>query len=142
MHSQPTRHIQGLTCPSGNRFQGIMQDEQLPDSVSAFSGIKDLAVEETLMSWAEICHLAGHFESLKTLFAGTNQLRFLPATPLSPPLTSSLTSLNLEYNDFTAFSDLASLAALGSLRSLHLKGNNIAQVVDPESDAPPPVFPR
>lgn len=98
-----------------------------------------LALEETLMSWEEIGHVAGRFESLSALSASTNQLSSLPAIPLSS-LTSTLTSLNLEFNDFTAIAQLSTLAALTSLRHLHLKGNNISAIRLAGSDESPPLF--
>lgn len=52
---------------------------------------------------------------------------------------STLTSVYLEYNDFTSLSDVASLAALTSLRNLHLKGNNIS-TVESDSTEGLPVF--
>ena len=107
-------------------------------SEAVFRGIKELALDETLLTWEEICHIAAQFSALTTLLLSTNQLSFLPAMP-SSSLTLTLTSLNLEYNDFTSLSDLASLTAIKSLRNLHLKGNNISSITT-DATAPPPVF--
>lgn len=90
------------------------------------------------MSWEEICHVATRFLSLATLSADMNQLRSLPHTPLKT-LSSTLLSLNLEFNDFESLSDIASLAELKALRNLHLKGNNIAAITSDEA-AELPVF--
>lgn len=98
--------------------------------------MKELAVDETLLRWNEICHIAAGFTSLSTLHASTNQLPRLSRLPPST-LTSTLTSLYLEYNDFTSLSDVASLAALTSLRDLHLKGNNISTVESDSEEGPP-----
>lgn len=106
-----------------------------------FRIIKDLGLEETLMSWEELCHVGTKFPALATLTADANQLLSLPATPLST-LSSTLVSLNLEFNEFSSLADLASLSELKALRNLHLKGNNIASISP--ADAPgaqPPVFP-
>lgn len=54
-------------------------------------------------------------------------------------LTSTLTSLKLEFNNFTSLADLAGLAGLTALRDLHLKGNNISAIAP--DGTPPPVFP-
>ncbi|KAI1190075.1 Thioesterase/thiol ester dehydrase-isomerase [Nemania serpens] len=124
---------------NGNRFQDILEDEGLHDANKSLRSIKMLALEETLMSWEEIGHVAGRFESLSALSASTNQLSSLPAIPLSS-LTSTLTSLNLEFNDFTAIAQLSTLAALTSLRHLHLKGNNISAIRLAGSDESPPLF--
>lgn len=49
---------------------------------------------------------------------------------------SSLTTINLEFNEFTSLSDVASLTDLKSLRNLHLKGNNISSLAAAGEDAP------
>lgn len=50
-----------------------------------------------------------------------------------------MTSVFLEFNDFTSLSDLASLATLTALRNLHLKGSNIS-TIESDSTEGPPVF--
>jgi hypothetical protein len=65
--------------------------------------------------------------SLSSLNAGSNQLLSLPPVEYSS-LAATLTSLNLEYNDFTSLADLSGLLALTNLRSLHLKGNNLSKI--------------
>ncbi|KJR81668.1 uncharacterized protein SPSK_00735 [Sporothrix schenckii 1099-18] len=104
----------------------------------SFDGVRELAVEETYLSWAALGHLTANFPLLASLAAGSNQLTNLtPALPTAS-LATTLTTLNLEFNDFTALSDLANLSALAALRNLHLKGCRIAQVAaDPER---PPAF--
>jgi hypothetical protein len=72
---------------------------------------------------------------LTTLNAGSNQLTVLPEMDYLS-LSNTLTSINLEFNDFTHISDLASLTSLGALRNLHLKGNNIA-AISPDDTAGP-----
>lgn len=123
---------------SGNRFQDVLEDEGLQHAEPVFRGVKELALDETLLSWEEVCHIAARFTTLTTLLLGTNQLSSLPIIPNSS-LTSTLTSLNLEFNDFTSLSDIASLAAITSLRNLHLKGNNVSSITT-DAAASPPVF--
>ncbi|KAI1093687.1 RNI-like protein [Rostrohypoxylon terebratum] len=112
---------------NGNRFQEILSDEALEKSQEFFKDVKDLALEETLMSWEEICHVATKFRTLSTLSVCANQLSLLPETSLST-LTSTLVSLNLEFNNFTTVADIASLSELKALRNLHLKGNHISTI--------------
>ena len=125
---------------NGNRFVDIALP---PDDGqgSVFGEVAELGIGETLMSWAEIGQLTARFPALETLIAGTNQLSLL-APPLPPmstlPLT--LTTLNLEFNDFTALSDLASLSGLHALCNLHLKGCNISQLTSSPEEAPLPRF--
>ena len=69
--------------------------------------------------------MSSAFPCLASLDAGANQFVRLPPTSLWS-LGASLTTLNLEYNDFTALSQLSSLATLEALQSLCLKGNNIS----------------
>ena len=76
-----------------------------------------------LLPWKDICLLAQQFDSLKVLTASSNGLDCLNS-PL-PSLT--LTSLTLEYNQFTSLSDLAPLSQLASLQNLLLKGNQISR---------------
>ena len=117
----------------------MFDDEGLHEAQESLKGVRELALEETLMSWEEIGHVAARFESLSSLSASTNQLSSLPAIPLSS-LGSTLTSLNLEFNDFTSIAQLGSLAALTALRHLHLKGNNISAIRLAGSDESPPTF--
>ncbi|KAI0193187.1 HotDog domain-containing protein [Xylaria flabelliformis] len=124
---------------NGNRFQDILEDEGLNGANKSLRSVKGLTLEETLMSWEEIGHIATKFETLSALSASTNQLCSLPSIPLSS-LTSTLSSLNLEFNDFASIAQLGSIAALTALRHLHLKGNNISAIRLANSDASPPIF--
>lgn len=120
------------------------------DPTTVFPGVKELAVDETMMQWDEMCHLAAKFPSLTTLYASTNQLSKLSHIPASWPLRTTLTSVYLEFNDFTSLMDVASLTSLSSLKNLYLKGNHISTMVsssdttegDDDDNAPPspPVF--
>ncbi|KAH6853469.1 CAP Gly-rich domain-containing protein [Chaetomium sp. MPI-CAGE-AT-0009] len=123
---------------NGNRFRGILDDEILESAGDAFAGVTELALEDTLLSWQEICHIASKFPSLTTLHAGSNQLATLTAIPPAP-FATSLVSLHLELNDFTSLSSLAPLATIPTLRNLLLKGNYISTINPPSS--PPPIFP-
>lgn len=105
---------------SGNRLQIL--SEELASAPEAFLGVKDLELDEMLLSWENICLLAQQFESLKVLTASSNNLTSLR----SPPSMKTLTSLTLEYNQFTSLSDLAPLSQLASLENLLLKGNQIS----------------
>lgn len=96
----------------------------------------ELALEENLMNWNEICHVATKFPALANLSADLNQLSTIPAVPLKS-LSTTLVSLNLEFNEFTSFVDIASLSELKSLRNLHLKGNNISAITSNASDPAP-----
>ena len=125
---------------SGNRFMNVLEDESIrgTETLEAFTGVKELALGDTLLSWSELCLIASRCSSLASLTAGTNQLTTLPQVNYGS-LTQTLTSLNLEYNDFTTLVDLQSLTGLTALRNLHLKGNNISTLAPPGSDAP--IFP-
>ncbi|KAK3300088.1 uncharacterized protein B0H64DRAFT_6902 [Chaetomium fimeti] len=122
---------------NGNRFRDIFDDEVLESAGDAFAGVTELALEDTLLSWQEICHIASKFPSLTTLHAGSNQLSTLTAIPPAP-FATSLVSLHLELNDFTSLSSLAPLATIPTLRNLLLKGNYISTINPPSS--PPPIF--
>ncbi|OAA67533.1 Cytoskeleton-associated protein, Gly-rich domain protein [Cordyceps fumosorosea ARSEF 2679] len=122
---------------SGNRFQNVVEDNALVKAVTAFSQVTELGIGDNMLGWEEICRIAVAFPSLTNLAAGANYLSSLPAVNYSG-LSTTLTTLNLEFNSFGALSDLASLAPLTSLRNLYLKGNNIRSLSS--EDAPCPVF--
>ncbi|KAG5981538.1 hypothetical protein E4U55_002842 [Claviceps digitariae] len=126
----------------GNRFGHLLRDESLNRMRDAFADVTELSLQETLLTWEELCAVAARCPSLVTFNAGSNQLTSLPLVDYAH-LPSTLTSLNLEFNDFTALSDLSSLTSLTSLRNLHLKGNNMAAISSPEPNeaATAPVFP-
>lgn len=127
-----------LLCNSGNRFLDILTDDALKGAESVFGGVTELQLGETLMSWEESCLVASKCPSLATLLVGSNQLSSLPFMS-HVSLPSTLTSVNLEYNDFTSLSDISSLTTLKSLRHLQLKGNNISTIIS-FSDATDVVF--
>ncbi|KAK8125694.1 Thioesterase/thiol ester dehydrase-isomerase [Apiospora kogelbergensis] len=123
---------------NGNRFQDVLHDEGLQEAGEILANVTELALEENLMDWNEICHVATKFPGLANLSVDLNQLSSLPAVPLKS-LSTTLVSLNLEFNEFTSFMDIASLSEMKSLRNLHLKGNNISAITANTSD-PAPVF--
>ncbi|KAK3329302.1 hypothetical protein B0H66DRAFT_585817 [Apodospora peruviana] len=124
---------------NGNRFNDVRDDARLESVDPEFKGVRELEVEETLLEWEEICHLATKFPSLNTLLAGSNQLSLLPPIPTAS-FTSTLVTLDLEYNNFTSLTDIAALTAITSLRNLHLKANQIFTTSPAPAFEPPPVF--
>lgn len=126
-----------LNCNSGNRYQESLIAELHTESVrDAFTCVKELALDETLLGWDSICYISRCFQSLAILHASTNQLcRLSPFGPIMA--TGTLTTLYLEYNDFTALSDLSCLGQLASLKNLHLKGNNISTITTDASQGTP-----
>ncbi|KAL6868661.1 hypothetical protein J3F83DRAFT_737933 [Trichoderma novae-zelandiae] len=123
---------------NGNRFLDVLADEALQGAESVLGGVTELQLGETLLSWQELCLIASKCPSLTALLVGSNQLSTLPATG-QVSLPSTLTSINLEYNDFTSLSDIAYLTSLKALRHLQLKGNNISAIAA-SSDSAPVVF--
>ncbi|KAL7790996.1 hypothetical protein V8C37DRAFT_164014 [Trichoderma ceciliae] len=123
------KHLQKLSV-NGNRFLNLPTDDALKGAESVLGGVTELQLGEMLLSWEELCLVASKCPSLESLLVGSNQLSTLPAWPMAG-LPSTLTSINLEYNDFTSLSDVACLAALESLRHLQLKGNNISMTSSP-----------
>ncbi len=101
-----------------------------------FKGVRELAVDETLLEWPEICRIASKFPTLKSLFSSGNQFTALSSTPAAP-FTSTLLSVHLEFNKFTSLTDIAPLAAISSLRNLHLKANQISSITSSQSTKAP-----
>lgn len=122
-------------CHSGNRFQRIREHR----SEGAYDGVLELFLEDTMMQWEEMCHVAAECPSLTSLVATSNQLYHLPLVDYSHLLSSTLKSLTLEFNDFSTLADVASITPLTKLRNLHLKGNNITTLAPDGTDLP--VFP-
>ncbi|KAJ4417757.1 hypothetical protein N0V85_001728 [Neurospora sp. IMI 360204] len=124
---------------NGNRFQNVLEDNKLNGPHEAFKGVKELEMGETLLGWPEICHIASKFPSLTLLEIGTNQLSTLAPIPPAVSFTSTLVSLNLEFNEFTSLHDIAALTSISTLRNLHLKGNLISSITT-SSSTEVPVF--
>jgi len=116
---------------SGNRLQILTTDLIL--ARDAFRGVRELELDEMLLSWQDISLLVGQFESLTSLHVSSNGFTNLPS---SLP-TSTLRSLTLEYNEFNTLSVLSPLSELRSLETLHLKGNNISKITGEDKK---PVF--
>lgn len=109
------------------------------DCEDAFRSVEELGLQENLISWEELCHIATRFSSLSSLNLGTNQLSCFPEVPFYS-LASTLTTLNLEFNEITALSQLSGITGLSALRNLHLKGNNVASLTTADATTAP-VFP-
>ncbi|KAF5023299.1 hypothetical protein F66182_4607 [Fusarium sp. NRRL 66182] len=120
---------------NGNRFQDVLDDQ----SKDAVNNVKELSLEETMLSWEEVCHIATKCPSLASLDAGSNQFRTLPTLNYSS-LTTTLTSINIEINEFTTLVDISALTVLTSLRNIHLKGNNISAIAPEGIEGP--IFPQ
>jgi hypothetical protein len=128
---------------SSNRFTKLDDGTiDIEKAVTAFKGVREVALDETLLSWHQIMTITSNFPDLTTLSASTNQLLALSPIPSTSPLTTTLTSLNLEFNAFTSLSDISPLSQLTSLRNLHLKHNHIATILSPTQPptTPPPIF--
>ncbi|KAK4463126.1 hypothetical protein QBC42DRAFT_199720 [Cladorrhinum samala] len=121
-----------------NRFRNVLEDKKLEAAGDAFNGVTELSLEDTFLGWNEVCHIASKFPALTTLHADSNQLSVLTAiSPAAVSFTSTLTSLHLEFNDFTSLSDLAPISTLTNLKNLLLKGNNISAITAPTSPEAP-----
>ncbi|QSZ28979.1 hypothetical protein DSL72_003488 [Monilinia vaccinii-corymbosi] len=110
---------------NGNRLildRSKILNDVMPGSVGeAFNSIKALELDATLIDWNDLCILMQRFISTISLAASSNGFQ-----NLSTPMTNcSLTSLTLEYNEFTSLRDIEVLTQLASLESLLLKGNKI-----------------
>ncbi|TAQ88541.1 hypothetical protein B7494_g3162 [Chlorociboria aeruginascens] len=116
---------------NGNRLK--ITSEELISAQKAFQGVEELEMEEMMLPWEDICQVSRHFKSLKALRASSNGFQFLP----SPLIISTLTSLTLEYNEFTSLLDLLPLSELRSLEKLLLKGNQISKITSGDLEKGP-----
>lgn len=126
-----------MAC-SGNRFRTVSEASTVQEDQKCFRDVQELALDDTLLSWVDICYIASKSECLASLSVGANQLSVLPRLDY-PALSGTLTTLAMEYNDFSALSDLANITSLTALRNLNLKGNNISELAAPGDS--PPIFP-
>lgn len=86
-------------------------------------GIKDLELDNTLIPWEDVKSILMLFPPLTSLSASSNYYKSLTC-----PLHNGVTSLTLEYNEFTMIWDIILLRQLESLEVLHLKGNKISSI--------------
>ncbi|OBT83425.1 hypothetical protein VE02_07702 [Pseudogymnoascus sp. 03VT05] len=120
-------HLKSLRL-NGNRLTILPQEFEGGESQKAFAGVTDLSLNEMILPWEDICLLSCQFKDVTSIEASSNDLVTLSLNGPSSLLPMTLTSLTLEYNDFSSLSDLLPLTALASLKSLHLKGNKISTV--------------
>ncbi|KFY21713.1 hypothetical protein V493_07180 [Pseudogymnoascus sp. VKM F-4281 (FW-2241)] len=120
-------HLRSLRL-NGNRLAVLPQEFEGKESQDAFAGVTDLGLNEMILPWEKICLLSRQFKDVTSIEASSNDLLTLPLNGPSSLLPMTLTSITLEYNDFTSLSDLLPLTGLTSLKSLHLKGNQISTV--------------
>lgn len=122
-----------LTTTSGNRFEvpdcyEVFDGGVDPIASKAFVGVTELRVDETLIGWGETCNFANQFADLSILDASSNQLETMYDGETNASLHGNITSLKLEHNVFERLDALEPLTKVTSLKSLHLKGNNISHI--------------
>ncbi|KAI9770510.1 MAG: hypothetical protein M1835_006543 [Candelina submexicana] len=115
---------------NGNRFNQLVCNSRLcgqdRPSDSTFDRIKELGLDETLLTWEEIDSVASRFQSLATLSLSSNGLASLG----THQIPRTITTLKLEFNGFTSISALLALASLPNLQQLYLGHNSIADIQD------------
>ncbi|KAA6410740.1 MAG: hypothetical protein FRX48_05050 [Lasallia pustulata] len=115
---------------NGNKFRELCMPLPRGDQArTPFSGLKDLGLDETLLSWTDIASLCSHIPSLTSLSASSNNLVNL----MIPLQTTTLTDITLENNAFTTLSALSPLSSLPHLQSLRLRNNLISSIHRPGS---------
>ncbi|KAE9376760.1 hypothetical protein N431DRAFT_453154 [Stipitochalara longipes BDJ] len=119
---------------NGNRLQSLGIDVSgykrgLANAVYEDFGITELELDNMLISWESIKTILVLFPALTSLSASSNYFNSL-SSPLPNPGfgRNGITSLTLEYNEFTMIWDIILLRQLESLEVLHLKGNKISRV--------------
>ena len=120
--------IYKVTRASGNRLR--VSHEDITYARQSCQGIEELELDEMLLSWEELGLLVERFDSLTSLTASLNCFKSIPG----PLRAFKLTSLKLEFNEFTSLSDLAPLSSLQTLERLYLKGNQISKVADEKTN--------
>jgi hypothetical protein len=108
----------------GGLVHGItMSPDQTAHYQSALANIRELEMQHLLLPWDSLERTISYFISLRSFDGSRNHLRRI--TP-SSTISSSLTTLILDHNDFTCLLDIVSLSRFPSMEVLRLKGNKIA----------------
>ncbi|KAI9878772.1 MAG: hypothetical protein M1830_010574 [Pleopsidium flavum] len=120
---------------NGNRFREISLEDDVGSggrsSFSAYESIKELGLNDTLLSWEDIVTVTSRFKSLTTLSVSSNDFGRLEHVLL----LDSLVTLTLEQNAFGSLTSLGPLAELPNLRSLFLRDNAISSIYDCKTSA-------
>ncbi|KAN0077124.1 hypothetical protein V8E55_010979 [Tylopilus felleus] len=125
-------HLERLAL---NRNRFLPLNHELP--TLAFSRLRELQLNSTLISWVEFMEVARFMASLQSVELGHNYLKSL--NPRSSSAIPGLLSLNFENNlldDWIRTTD--SLRDITSLERLILSGNGI-RTIPPFSSAPSPL---
>jgi hypothetical protein len=125
---------------NGNRMKIPLMTEDRRDVRSAFAGIREVELDETLMTWGEACYFLDDFINVTSLSMSSNELTALLPVPISPSISNwNLRSITLDYNDFTSLTDLTPLTSLPHLQKMHLKGNRITSITPRDSTTHSPL---
>lgn len=121
-------------------MRDLSQDPLETSLCDAFAQVRELNLDEMVVTWEEVCILVNNFPTLATLSVSSNELKSLRAQSefTYPIATWNLKSLTLDYNVFSNILELAPLAKIRCLEKLHLKGNQIRAISDGEN--PKPIF--
>ncbi|KAF2842286.1 tubulin-specific chaperone-like protein E, partial [Patellaria atrata CBS 101060] len=108
----------------GTRFRDIsLSDEESQHFTSIFTKMRNLSLDDNLLSWQEITTLADTFSNLQSLSASNNTFNRLE----DGILPENLTSLTLENNNFRSLDDISPLKSCKKLQKLILKNNDISE---------------
>ncbi|KAF2274551.1 RNI-like protein [Westerdykella ornata] len=108
-----------------NRFRDMSltpTERQL--CMKAFENVSSLRLANTLLQWEQITDITTLFPRLTTFVASSNAY----STLSNHVLTTTITDLSLDENEFTSLSDLHPLTKLPKLQRLVLKSNKITEV--------------
>jgi hypothetical protein len=105
----------------------MLHKKARPNAVYEHAKVTELELDNTLLSWDTMKTILAMFPALTSLSAASNYFHSL-SSPLPNPGfgRNGITSLTLEYNEFTMIWDIILLRQLESLEVLHLKGNKIS----------------
>lgn len=122
---------------SGTRFRdAIVTEMEQERCQKAFTGIKSLKLEDTLLPWADLARLTHLFPSLTTFSASSNLFTALTLHTPNP----TIVDLTLEDNRITSLSSIECLSKLPNLQRLILKSNKVSEIAS--AGVSPPLFPE
>ncbi|KZF26408.1 putative tubulin-specific chaperone [Xylona heveae TC161] len=111
---------------NGNRF-GVLRACEGADQLSTLPNLQGLALDNTLLSWDEVCDLTEQCPSLTTLSASSNRLDSLLRTLQG---SCKVSKIILESNNFSSLSAVGGALSLPGLERLHLRDNSINRILD------------
>ncbi|KAF2431113.1 tubulin-specific chaperone E [Tothia fuscella] len=126
----------------GNRFKDVkVHPDERQYFRHVFRRIRNLHLENTLLTWEEMINVCSLFNSVQFLVLSNNAFTTLDPTISLSNLPSTIISMDLGSNDLTSLSDISTLQALPQLQTLILKSNPLTTTTRTSTEIHPSFSP-